>query len=307
MELGGVDFVGACEPQPEADQYPFEVFPDIESLVAQGVDYCVVAVPTSAHLDVATFLAQSDIHCLIEKPLAATFEEAKALKEIFAAKGLIAAVGHIERFNAASVEARRRIEEGQIGRVIQISSSRQGPFPGRLYDVGVGLDLATHDIDLAMWLSQSRYTSIAAQSSHESGHAHEDLLVITGLMSNGVVVNHLINWLSPRKERTVAVLGERGLLQIDTLTSDLTFFENGSIPNEWGQVAQHRGITQGDVTRFAFPKKEPLLSEHEAFAAAVKGLPASVVMLADGAEVVRVAATALDAAREGKARVLRDE
>jgi predicted dehydrogenase len=300
-QLSGVEFIGVCDPMLEPGRQLFPFFRSTEELLAQGVDYCVVAVPTSAHLSVGLMLAEAGVHALIEKPLAGDLPSVATLQAAFADASLVAGVGHIERFNAASQEARRRIDGGQLGDLIQVSTVRQGPFPGRLYDVGVGLDLATHDIDLTTWIARSEYGSLLGRTRHLIGHVHEDLLAIVGTLESGVITNHLVNWLSPRKERSISIIGERGMLQIDTLSSDLTFFENGSIPNEWGQVAQFRGISQGDVTRYAFAKREPLLIEHESFRDAVLGESAEIVSLAEGAHTVRVALAALESASTGLA------
>ncbi len=82
------------------------------------------------------------------------------MTDAFAARGLVGAVGHIERFNPALQELRRRIEAGDLGEVYQIATRRQGPFPARIADVGVVKDLGTHDIDLTAWVAQSGYAAI---------------------------------------------------------------------------------------------------------------------------------------------------
>ncbi len=128
---------------------------------------------------------------------------------------------------------RRRIANGDLGEIYQITTRRQGPFPGRIADVGVILDLATHDIDLTAWVAQQPFTSVAARTAHRSGRPHEDLVSITGQLADGTVTNHLVNWLSPMKERVTVITGEKGALVADTLSADLTFYENGVIPTEW--------------------------------------------------------------------------
>jgi len=83
-------------------------------------------------------------------------------------------------------------------------------------------------------------------------------------------VNHLVNWLSPFKERNVTIIGSNGALVADTLTSDLTLFENGIQTDSWDGVATFRGVSEGTVIRFALEKTEPLLAEHIAFRDAVR-------------------------------------
>jgi predicted dehydrogenase len=272
---------------------------DVDHLIAAGVDMAVVAVPTAEHERVGLALADAGIHVMVEKPIAENSAAGLRLAEAFEAAGLIGAVGHIERFNPALQEMRRRIEEGQLGEVYQISTQRQGPFPGRIADVGVIKDLATHDIDLTAWVSQSDFASVAAQTAHRSGRPHEDMLAATGILENGIITSHLVNWLSPMKIRTTTVTGEKGALVADTASADLTFYANGTILTEWESITSFRGVSEGDIVRYALNKREPLLVEHEAFRDAVLGKEDRTVTMRQGLKTLEVAEAALQSARTG--------
>jgi UDP-N-acetylglucosamine 3-dehydrogenase len=290
--LEDVEFVGAFDSAPNLpDQIEgATLVRNLEQFLDLGMDYCVVAVPTAYHLEMGRVLAERGIHALIEKPVASDTEASRELVSVFSAAGLIGGVGHIERYNPALQSMRSRIEDGLLGDIYQIATRRQGPFPGRIADVGVVKDLATHDIDLTAWVSQQTYVSINARTTHRSGREHEDMLVAVGTLSKGTIASHTVNWLSPFKERTTIVTGEFGALVADTLTADLTFYQNGIIPSSWDRVSSFRGVSEGDVTRFALNKKEPLLSEHEAFRDAVTtGDTSAIVTLAEGADVVMTA------------------
>ena len=151
-------------------------------------------------------------------------------------------------------------------------------------------DLATHDIDLTAWVAQSPYKTISARTTHKSGRPHEDMVVAVGTLENGVIVNHIVNWLSPFKERNTTVIGDKGALVADTLTADLTFFENGHMSSSWDSISAFRGVSEGDVTRFALNKVEPLLAEHLAFRDAVLNKnDQGIVTLADGLAAVYIA------------------
>ncbi len=130
-------------------------------------------------------------------------------------------------------------------------------------------DLATHDIDLTAWVARAPYTSVAAHVAFRSGRQHEDLVAFVGELEGGVIATHLVNWLSPLKERSTVVTGELGTLVADTLTADLTYYANGTTENTWESLAGFRGMTEGDVVRYALGKREPLLVEHEAFRDAI--------------------------------------
>jgi UDP-N-acetylglucosamine 3-dehydrogenase len=290
--LDGVDFLGVYDPADSVGSTieGKPIVKDLSQFLDMGFDYCIVAAPTIFHLDIGKALAERGVHALIEKPVASTTVAAIELRDLFEASGLIGGVGHIERYNPALQSARIRIEEGLIGNIYQITTRRQGPFPGRIADVGVIKDLASHDIDLTAWVSQQEYLSVNARTAHRSGREHEDMLIAIGTLSKGTIASHTVNWLTPFKERTSVIIGEKGALVVDTLTADLTHFKNGIIGDSWSGVATFRGVSEGDVTRFALEKKEPLIAEHEAFRDAVlTGDRSGIVTLDEGTNVVRIA------------------
>jgi UDP-N-acetylglucosamine 3-dehydrogenase len=291
-QIDDVEFIGVHDPalSGQGTTSGHRVFDTLEDLIKQKLDYCVVAAPTAYHLDLGIALANAGIHALIEKPVAPTHVEATQLVDAFDKAGLVGGVGHIERFNPALRAMREKIEQGLLGDIYQISTRRQGPFPARIADVGVVKDLATHDIDLTAWVAQSPYKSVSARTTHKSGRSHEDMVVAVGTLENGVIVNHIVNWLSPFKERSTTVIGDKGALVADTLTADLTFYENGQVTNSWDNVSAFRGVTEGDVIRYSLNKVEPLLTEHLAFREAVKtGNTSEIVTLRDGLAAVKIA------------------
>lgn len=296
--LEDVELVGVVDSEGQ-EQVGVPVYRSLDQLLERGVDMCVVAVPTEDHLSIGLELANGGVHTLIEKPLAESVAEARRLADAFERADLVGAVGHVERYNPALQSLRSRLEDGELGRPFQIATRRQGPFPNRVRDVGVVKDLATHDVDLAAWVAGCDYGSIAARSAHKSGREHEDLVAVTGALEDGTVTNHLVNWLTPFKERVTLVTGERGCFMADTLTADLTFFANGKQATGWDQISTFRGVTEGDVTRYAIPKPEPLVSELEAFRDAILSRPSSVVTMREGMRAVAVAEAILDSAAKG--------
>ncbi len=301
-EVEGVDLVAVADAygDPHGVAKDLPVLHNVEELIAAGIDMAVAAVPTGMHEEVGLALAEAGVHTLVEKPIAASTEAGKRLLAAFTAKGLVGAVGHIERFNPALQSLRQRIADGELGEVYQIATRRQGPFPSRIADVGVVKDLGTHDIDLTAWLAQSHYESIFAQTTTRSGRPHEDMVSATGKLENGIITNHLVNWLSPMKERLTVVTGEKGAFVADTVTADLTFYENGTVATEWDSIGAFRGVSEGNVTRLAIAKPEPLRTEHEAFRDAVLGLRSDVVTMAEGLETLVVAEAVLESARTGQ-------
>jgi UDP-N-acetylglucosamine 3-dehydrogenase len=299
--LDGVDLVGVVEPDAGSIDtiHGRPVFSSVAELIALGLDYAVVACPTGRHEEIGLQVAEAGICALIEKPLAGTVEAARRLVDAFESQGLVAGVGHIERFNPALQNMRRRLEVGELGDVFQVVTRRQGPFPHRIADVGVVMDLGTHDIDLTSWVTGQDYVSVAARTVSRSGRPHEDMVAAIGQLADGTIVSHLVNWLSPLKERYVAVTGERGCFVADTLTADLTFYANGAVASEWEAVRAFRGVSEGDMIRYAIAKREPLLVEHEVFRDAVAGVSNDMVTLAQGLRTVEVSAALLQSVKCG--------
>lgn len=301
--IDGVDLVAVADAMgdPHGVAGDLEVLPNVDALIEAGLDYAVVALPTEFHEEAGLKLAAAGVNALIEKPLAKTTEAAKRLASAFAEAGVIGAVGHIERFNPALQSLRTRLEAGDLGDLYQISTRRQGPFPNRIADVGVVKDLATHDLDLAAWVAHSPFEEVAAFSTRRSGREDEDMVSVSGRLASGTITNHLVNWLSPFKERVTVVTGEKGALVGDTVSADLTFYANGAAPtNVWESMASFRGVSEGDMVRYALTRTEPLATEHQAFREAVNGDPSNIVTMREGLATVRAVEAVLTSAREGR-------
>lgn len=299
--LDGFELVAIADPS--GDKFGvsgnLDVLPDVDALIDAGIDAAIVAVPTIYHEDAALKLAAAGVHTMIEKPLSASVESGEKIAEAFKDAGLVGAVGYVERCNPALLDMRRRIQEGQLGRVYQVVTRRQSPFPARISDVGVVKDLATHDVDLAAWIAGSPYELVFAQTAHQSGREDEDMVTVSGRFENGVLVSNLVNWLTPFKERVTIVTGEHGALVADTALGDLTFYENGSFPVQWDQVAAFRGVSEGQMTRYALQKREPLAVEQENFRDAINGVGDAHVTMTEGLQALKVTEAILESAKTG--------
>jgi len=161
-------------------------------------------------------------------------------------------------------------------------------------------DLATHDIDLTAWITGEQYSSVSARTAYRSGRKHEDLVTVIGSLQTGIITNHLVNWLSPLKERVTILTGENGVFVANTLTADLTFYANGSTTSNWSEIEHLRGVSEGDVIRYAISKKEPLLTEHENFRDAVLGKSSDIVTMQQGLANILVAEAIIKSSDSGK-------
>jgi len=271
-------------------------------LEEERLDLVSLAVPTRAHLDVAARVIERGVPLLVEKPLAATIDEGRRLRDLAAAVGVPLTVGHIERFNPAVIELKRRLEAGELGRVFQAHARRVGPFPERVRDVGVVLDLAPHDIDVMRFLLGAEVSRVQAETEQRINTEHEDMLVGLLRFTNGVVGVLDVNWLTPTKIRELSVLGERGMFVVDYLSRDLTFYENDHQRGEAGDwAARHlKGVSEGPVHMIEIEKREPLRVELEAFAAAVRAGTPPAVSPDDGIAAMAAAEALVRAARTGE-------
>jgi UDP-N-acetylglucosamine 3-dehydrogenase len=299
--LPGIDFVAAHDPAGDASM---SVKKDIllDSIVMfreKNLDYCVVAVPTVFHEEVVLEVVRMGVNVFIEKPIAHNVSSALCVQSALKSAKLRGAIGQIERYNPALVKARKLIEENLLGKVYEIFTRRQGWFPARISDVGVVMDLATHDIDLSSWILNRKYQKIAAFAGYQSNNENEDIVSITGIMSGGVVANHIIDWLSPNKIRETRILGEKGCLIADTLNCTLEFH-----PNNLYDSNQFRGVLDGDITTFKLDKQEPLVLEHEAFRDYILGKSDNVASIDSGIEVLTVCEAILESAKTGNSVTL---
>ena len=285
-EVEGVDLVAVADPDAGAvlqatSGRRARGFEDLDRMLAEEeLDVLSVVVPTKLHRGLVLAALRAGVHVLVEKPIAATREEALEMIEASRAAGRLLSVGHIERFNPAIRELHRRLSAGELGRVFQIRATRLGPFPARIRDVGVVVDLAPHDLDIMRYLVGSEPTRIYAEAERRIHTEHEDLFVGTLKFANGVVGLVDINWLTPSKRRTLTITGERGMFLADYIEQDLVLFANPDADETWtrrGAGPSITSVSEGEMTRFSIRRQEPLAVELTEFADAVRtGRPAPV-------------------------------
>ena len=304
-ELPDVDLVAVADTDAELAQnaarlHGIRHYADYRRMLERERPAAVtVAVPTGAHHDVGLGAIAAGCHVMVEKPIAPTLKEADELVAAAARSGHVLMVGHVERYNPAVVELKRRLRDGQLGRIFHIHCRRLGPFPERIRDVGVVLDLATHDLDIMRYLVESDVTRLFAEISREVHHANEDMASAILRFQNDAVGLLEVSWLTPTKIRDVTVTGERGMLRAEYLTQDLYYYENAHTREfEWEHLQILRGVSEGAMTRVSVPKQEPLRLELRAFIDAINGDAGGIVSGADGLIALRLALAVLESGRE---------
>jgi UDP-N-acetylglucosamine 3-dehydrogenase len=248
-----------------------------EALAAERLDFAAVVVPVDTlPLCVHEVLA-AGVHVLVEKPTAPSEQDALAMIQDAEVRGLVLGVGHVERFNPAVIALKRKLDEGLLGQIYQMHARRLSPFPDRDSIRGVALDLATHDIDVMRYLTGAEVDRVFAETSQRHIERAEDLLCATLRFDNEVNGLLEVNWLTPTKVRELTVTGEHGMCHVDYLTQNLFFYEHPVAQTDWEALAGMRGPGEGDMVRYALPRREPLRVEWEAFLDALRqGGPAPV-------------------------------
>jgi UDP-N-acetylglucosamine 3-dehydrogenase len=266
-----------------------------------------VAVPTKFHHQVALDALEAGCHVLIEKPIAATEDQARELIACADALGHKLMVGHIVRFDPAVQALKARLETGELGRIFLVRCRRLGPFPARVRDVGVVIDLATHDLDLIRYITGQEVVRVYAETEQNIHSAYEDLLIGTVRLADGTIGVLDVNWLTPTKIRQLTVTGERGMFQVDHITQDLCFYENaeanserGTNDEDWSAISLLRGVSEGRMIRYPVRKYEPLRAELEKFVQAVVEDESVPVEGADGLMALRMAWALIRSSCEGR-------
>jgi UDP-N-acetylglucosamine 3-dehydrogenase len=304
-DMPNVDLVGVADANLEAAQavakrHGTEAFADVAHMLdTLKPDAVTIAVPTIYHRDVAKQAISRGIHVLIEKPIALSVDEASEIIDDADSAGVVLTVGHIERFNPAVIALKKHLADGDLGRVFQIDIRRQGPFPARIRDVGVVIDLAVHDLDIIRYISESEVVRVSAETDHQLHPDHEDTLSGLLRLSNGTIGTLAINWLTPTKIRELSVTGDRGMFRVDYLTQDLYFYENATTTGpEWETLRMLRGISEGRMVRHVVNKAEPLRAELEAFVAAVRGEAPVAISGLDGMRALELAYAVIKSGNE---------
>lgn len=225
-------------------------------------DVAVVAVPTESHASVALPLLAAGVHVLVEKPVAQTVAEANDLIEAAAARGLVLAVGHSERFNPAVAAARPFVTDPRF-----IEVHRLGTFPDRSLDIDVVLDLMIHDLDLILSLVPSTVDGVEAVGVPVLT-PRVDIANARIRFANGCIANLTASRISREPVRKIRFFQRDSYVSIDTASRDVEMFK---------LTPQAAGLPSIGGGRLEVSGNEPLRSELEDFLAAVReGRPPQV-------------------------------
>ena len=281
--LPGVELVGIVDPLPAHRTRAIEIvgcptFATLEEMLEAGPDAVTIAAPTHLHRDVSLACIARKIHVLVEKPIASSVEEGNEIVNAAREAGVTLMVGHVERFNPAVAAIKQAIKDEEI---LSIAITRVGPFPPRMSNVGVVIDLAVHDIDLIRWFTESDIVDVQPQLASAVAE-REDIALLQFRTASGVLAHINTNWLTPFKARSVTVATRGKYVQGDLLTRQVT--ECFGFQRDGSYSMRHLSVGYD----------EPLRAELVAFLDAVRTGNAPAVTGDEGVASLEIAIKCLD-------------
>ena len=264
-------------------KYDAQGYSDYEELLKNpDIEVVSVCVPTTHHYNIVMEAINHGKHVLVEKPIAFTLDEAKEMIKAAKEKGVILATGHVERFNPAVQKAKELIENDVIGDIVSASAKRVGPFPPRIQDVGVTIDLAIHDLDVMYYLFDEEvvqvYGTMGSILDNCDFEDHAEIMVNFDNDATGILE---VNWLTPYKRRQIDITGTDGIISIDYIEQSLDVY---------GKFAQDIKINH----------EEPLKEELNSFIEAVANNKKPVITGEDGLNALKMVIAANRSSKEHK-------
>lgn len=282
--LSDVELVGVADRENNqvssiAREFNTKVYTDYNQLLEQGLDAVTIAVPTSIHREVATAAAGAKVNILLEKPIADTIKNAREIIDECKRNRVMLMIGHVERFNPVFSVIKQAIANLQI---ISIDITRVGPFPPRVKDVGVVVDLAVHDIDILRYLTGSEFKQIQSLVTGGLNNNREDTALLSFEMENGILCHITTNWLTPFKVREINIATRERFIKGWLMEQKVCEYESLGDSNSY------------KVSELSIPRGEPLKLEIEAFLKAVKNDEQPPVTGEDGLRALEIALQCLE-------------
>lgn len=258
------------------------------------VDAMVIAAPAEAHYELAGKALRAGKHVLVEKPIAATLQQADELAALATERKLVLQVGHLERFSAAY-----QAMAGKIGAPLYIEATRIAPYKPRGTDVSVILDLMIHDLDLVLALVDSEIESVDAVGAPVAS-PHEDIANARLRFRNGAVAAITASRISPRTERRMRIFAQDSYMAADFAARTLTVI--GRSAEEDGKLPVP-GVPGFGMEEVSWEDQDSLAAEHAAFVASVLDGAPVLVDAAVGRRALAAALAVAESMAESRSRM----
>lgn len=239
-----------------ANNYGAAYYSDIKALPVNSIDAVSICTPTSTHHTLGLYCITTGFHTLIEKPITTTVEQGTELLNHARGKNVIFMVGHSERFNPAVKRAKEIIDAGELGKITNIVARRVGPFPPRINDVDIAVDLAVHDIDIINYLLQATPDYVLAHKRKTNQRAHADLVDFFLRYGDTTTAYIQTNWITPVKIRKLNITGTEGYIELDYINQSIEYHKS-----TYERVPATPQNFSDFVLLFAQPLKKEILIE----------------------------------------------
>lgn len=255
VELSGIAEVNLKRARDTSRKLEVRCVENYESLFGH-IDAAVIAVPTPAHYEVAHAMLSCGIHCMVEKPITNTLEQAEHLVALAAEKNLILQIGHVERFNPAVLRAQEYIDRPRF-----IEVNRLGPYDPRVAHIGVIMDLMIHDLDIVMSLVHSRLQSVESFGARLLS-SHEDIAKVRIRFENGCIADFSASRISLERYRKIRIFQEESYISIDYAAPFLKIYKK-----KGGVISSLKDL---EIIKPKLKKSEPLRNELEHFIGCIR-------------------------------------
>lgn len=293
-KLPFVNLVGVCDKDEKrlgfyCEKLGVRGYRDYRDLLADAtIEAVSIVMPDTLHLDVTRAAVESRKHILLEKPIASTLEDGKAILELAGRSEKTFMVAHILRFMAAHALARESIAAGEIGDIVHISARRNSTIAGaemyRSHHTDTHIHLMVHDIDYINWITGSRARKVYAKGRQIllKSFGMRDTILATVEYESGVLAAIEACWILPRNspielDDRMEIVGTRGALYLDGICRGLDIASTDRVTRAdtvaWPEVnGEVGGSIFEELTAFvncAMKGKKPLIGAKEAFEALV--------------------------------------
>jgi len=291
--MDDVSLVGVVDADSErarsvASEFATRPFSSVDALIAAGVDAVSVAVPTASHHDVAVSLLDAGVDVLVEKPIATTSIEARAMLARSKEKGRVLQVGHVERFNGAVIALMSAIKRPRF-----IECHRLSPFPNRGHDVSVVHDLMIHDLDIVIALDGTEVESVDAIGVPVFSTA-EDIANARIRFASGCVANLTASRVSMEQMRKIRIFEENAYVSTNYSAQEVLVYRKKS-----GVLAAGASLMESiAIDNLDVRKEEPLRLELAAFMECVRDRARPLVAGEDGLRALELAERVVQFIRE---------
>ncbi len=296
------ELVGVCDKDAQtgkavARRFGTSYTASSQALLSMDLDAVSITTPTSQHFEIAEEAIRAGVPALVEKPFTGDVGQARELTRLAREEGVLLAAGMIERHNPVVAFAHKALQENTYGKVITVSSRRVSSFPTRVRDLGVLMDLGTHDIDIMRYLVGTDVVQVYSTAGRERHDVFEDRAIAVLTFESGVNGVVEVNWLTPMKVRRLALTCSKNFVELDYIEQALEI--SSSTLKAYDASDLFRAPFEHDVRRVALEKQEPLKQEIEDFLRAVEERRKPLVDGEEAVETLKVVTAAIESHKSG--------